>query len=207
MPAPPTSRAAFLARLRAVVPPAKPLPPPYPGPEAFPADLLERFIETTRAVGGTVHVLATDETLADVLDTLAPATDRLVGPGLDATGRPLPAQPHDLADVSVVAARAVVGVAEDAAVLVADLDHIGPPVARLRSAPFLALHLVLVLGPGAIVPDLHAAHARPDVQAALDRADFAVWISGPSKTADIAQTLVHGAHGPEQLTVVVGAST
>ena len=50
------------------------------------------------------------------------------------------------------------------------------------------------------VEDLHAAFAAlpPDALAG----HHLTWISGPSKTADIEQTLVLGAHGPRALAVL-----
>ena len=71
-----------------------------------------------------------------------------------------------------------------------------------RTAALLTDHLVVVLGREAIVADLHDAYDRIDIAAA----PFGWFLAGPSKTADLEQSLVLGAHGPRRLTVVlVGA--
>ena len=83
--------------------------------------------------------------------------------------------------------------AENAAIWVdeADLPH--------RALPFVAQHLAIVLPKRKIVADMHAAYAR------LPRPlpGYGVFISGPSKTADIEQALVIGAQGPKSLVVLL----
>jgi L-lactate dehydrogenase complex protein LldG len=105
------------------------------------------------------------------------------------------AAPAGFADVAVGVATGCLGVAENGAVAL-----------RADTAPHRALHflcerLILLLDVGALVPDLHAACERlaPDV-ASLPHL---VLVAGPSKTADIEQALVVGAHGPRALAVVV----
>jgi hypothetical protein len=85
------------------------------------------------------------------------------------------------------------GVAENGAVWL--------PGSRLgeRSTLFLASQVLVVLERDAIVADLHAAYARIDMMSER----FGIFVAGPSKTADIEQSLVVGAHGPKELTVVL----
>ncbi|MBS0211539.1 MAG: LUD domain-containing protein [Planctomycetes bacterium] len=105
----------------------------------------------------------------------------------------LPAHVHDI-DVAILPG--MFGVAENAAVWVTDAGI------KHRVVYFLPQHLVLVVPRAEIVNHLHEAYARLQ----FPGAGYGLFISGPSKTADIEQSLVIGAHGPRSLTVVlVGA--
>jgi L-lactate dehydrogenase complex protein LldG len=84
------------------------------------------------------------------------------------------------------------GVAENGAIWVEKF--------AFRALPFITQHLVLVLRSSNIIANLHEAYAE---LAEFGMPDFGVFISGPSKTADIEQSLVYGAHGPKTLTVVL----
>ena len=66
-----------------------------------------------------------------------------------------------------------------------------------RRAAFLAERVIVVVARGELVGDLHAAYQRIDPPAA----HYGCFVAGPSKTADIEQALVIGAHGPRALDV------
>jgi L-lactate dehydrogenase complex protein LldG len=100
--------------------------------------------------------------------------------------------PHELHDVDFCVVPAVLGVAENGACWIA--DHGGAN----RAACFLAQHIGVLVSAASLVHDLHEAYER----IALGPG-FAMFLSGPSKTADIEQALVIGAHGPRSCTVVI----
>lgn len=100
-------------------------------------------------------------------------------------------KPHDLEDLDILILESKLAVAENGAVWVSDLEI---PV---RVLPFITKHLMLVISQKNIVPYMHQAYEKLTNL----NADFGVFIAGPSKTADIEQSLVIGAHGALSLTI------
>lgn len=100
--------------------------------------------------------------------------------------------PHQLEDVDFAILPGEFAVAENGAIWVTDrgLKH--------RAIYFIVQHLVLVVDAREIVDNMYQAYQR--IQ--LGTPGFGVFISGPSKTADIEQSLVIGAHGPRSMLVV-----
>jgi L-lactate dehydrogenase complex protein LldG len=91
----------------------------------------------------------------------------------------------------VVVLRGGPAVAESAAVWWVPRDH------EERRAAFLAERVIVVVARDDLVADLHSAYQRIDPAAA----HYGCFVAGPSKTADIEQALVIGAHGPRALVV------
>ena len=74
-----------------------------------------------------------------------------------------------------------------------------PRDALERAAALLTRHLVVVVPATALVASLHEAYARLD----LAETRFGWFLSGPSKTADIEQAMVFGAHGACSMQLVL----
>ena len=83
------------------------------------------------------------------------------------------------------------GVAENGAVWVSEKNIFH------RVIPFITLHLVLILNEEQIIGNMHEAYKK----LSSFNEGYGVFISGPSKTADIEQSLVIGAQGPLSATI------
>lgn len=99
--------------------------------------------------------------------------------------------PHSLQDVELTILKAHFGVAENSGLWVTD-DILGQ-----RVAPFIAQYLAIIVNKKDIVPTMQQAYNLIGNQ----EYGFGTFIAGPSKTADIEQSLVLGAHGARGLIV------
>ena len=99
--------------------------------------------------------------------------------------------PHSLKDVELTIIKAHFGVAENSALWVTD-DILGQ-----RVAPFITQYLAIIVNKKDLIPTMHQAYDRIGNQ----EYGFGTFIAGPSKTADIEQSLVLGAHGARGLVV------
>ena len=190
------AREAILAAVRAARPAAVALPdvdaaPRAPAPGT--AELVARFAASATAAGARMVETRRASLAAAVAALHPPAARVLSRVGSVASTVAEPSRPHDLASLDLLVCEAGLGVAENGAVWL--------PASRLgeRAALFLATEVVVVLDRHAIVADLHAAYARLDVAAEA----FGAFVAGPSKTADIEQSLVVGAQGAMAMIVVL----
>lgn len=99
--------------------------------------------------------------------------------------------PHSLQNVELAIVKAHLGVAENSALWVTDA------ILGQRVSPFIPQYLIIIVNKKDIVPFMQQAYERIGD---LDYG-FGTFIAGPSKTADIEQSLVLGAHGARGLTV------
>jgi L-lactate dehydrogenase complex protein LldG len=178
------SREQILARVRANQPKAVALPevPLFDG-------ALQDFRTNLERMGGEFlegnPVALIRERFADARVICSAAAEV---PG----NRPLPDDPRLLADVDVGIVRARFGVAETGSVWLSEHEF------GVNALGFLSQHLVVLLDPKLIVPNLHHAYRHP----AFRDARYAVFMTGPSATADIEGILVRGAQGIRSLTVI-----
>lgn len=101
--------------------------------------------------------------------------------------------PHSLKNVELNIIKANFGVAENSALWVTDT------ILGQRVSPFIAQYLAIIVNKENIYPTMHQAYEKIGNQ----DYGFGTFIAGPSKTADIEQSLVLGAHGARGLVVFI----
>lgn len=99
--------------------------------------------------------------------------------------------PQDLKNIELAILSAEFGVAENGAVWLTD------KAMGQRILPFITQHLAIILNKKDIVANMHQAYTKIGEQ----EYNFGLFLAGPSKTADIEQSLVIGAHGARSLTI------
>src|SRR5579862_9062351 len=193
-----SSRDAILESLRRNLPPAAARPSPINGIRY--ADPIKQFEETLTVAGGTLVRATATQDLASALANIdvyakAARVASLV-PGIPSRNIDLSAieDPHDLEGIDVAIIPGKFGVAENAAVWIP-----GETLTPHRAIFVIAQHLILIVSADQIVDNLHQAYER--IQWSPN--SFGIFISGPSKTADIEQSLVVGAHGARSCTVIL----
>lgn len=154
-------------------------------------DPVAKFISTLESIGGRVHAL---QDLQQLEQEIIQEKEKglLVLNAIDGIENSINAWPAtDMEPVHKACIKASIGVAENGAVWIGESQMIN------RLLPFICQHLVVVLEKDKIVSTMHQAYRQVNTF----EEGFGVFIAGPSKTADIEQSLVIGAHGARSMTV------
>ena len=189
-----SSRSMILDRVRRNQPASRPSPtvPTFDKPLASP---LASFTAALARMGGVVTKLPAHAALDRFIRERFPQAAVICSATPEVAGtRDIHAVRHgaELDDVDVGVVRAVFGVAETGSVALTEREF------GVNALGFLAQHLVVLLDPAAIVPNLHHAYGK---RGFFDAA-YAVLMTGPSATADIEGVLIRGAQGIRTLTVI-----
>lgn len=157
-------------------------------------DLLAIFKNNLELAGATWYEIDSVEKAKDIMRTKLPdakvicsATD--VWNGNKDLGSVV--NPKDLEDVDLGVLRADFGVAEMGMVWLTEKNL------KVNSIGFLSQHLAILLDPKRITENMHSAYKLVDLKAH----SYGCFMMGPSATADIGATLVHGAQGARSLTL------
>jgi L-lactate dehydrogenase complex protein LldG len=163
----------------------------YPNP-------LMQFMNMTKSVGGNAIEVEKDCDINALIRELYPDAKEIASnlPEItiatrnpDEVGRA-----HDLNGTDVGIIRGVFGVAENACVWI-------PQTMKEKAVCFISENLVILLPKSQIVNNMHEAYKRIEFDKEYD--GYGVFISGPSKTADIAQVLVMGAQAARSATILL----
>ena len=157
-------------------------------------DVFVKFSTTLKSIGGDViEIISFDELnniiaeknntgklVVNTIHQLGDVDSQLIG---------MPKEILNGVDTAII--KGAIAVAENGAVWLYESQMIN------RLLPFICQHLILVIEKKNIVATMHQAYQQIDT----DKEGFGVFIAGPSKTADIEQSLVIGAHGARSLIV------
>ena len=169
---------------------------------------LVQFVKMSEAVGGQVIEVAPGRDVNTLIRELFPDAKEIASnlPEItiatrnpDEVGRA-----RDLNGTDVGVVRGSFGVAENACVWI-------PQQMKEKAVCFISENLVILLDKKQIVNNMHEAYARLSSQAnsqepmakSFNDYGYGSFISGPSKTADIAQVLVMGAQAARSATVLL----
>jgi len=160
-------------------------------------DTVQKYIDIFKSIGGSAYLIDDISAVKLSINNNFDVTKQIVTtlPELRDTAELLSitADPHKYEDVELAIIRAHFAVAENGAVWLTE-EAMGQ-----RIIPYICQHLAVIVSAESIVPTLHEAYE----QIGMGDYGFAGFIAGPSKTADIEQALVLGAHGPLTMTVYI----
>ena len=183
-------REQILAQVKQNQPPQKALP--IINILVPPKDLLIEFKAKLETLHVAVFLVDDFNAIKTILHNEVKAADRLVTTIAELADTAIfidaiKEKSHSLENVELAIIPAHFGVAENGAVWVTE------DLIKYRVLPFIAQQLAVVINKTDIVANMHLAYDK----IAGTSYDFGVFIAGPSKTADIEQSLVLGAHGPK----------
>ena len=159
-------------------------------------DPLSQFVNMTKSVGGNAIEVEKGRDINVLIRELYPDAKEIASnlPGISIATRNPDAvdQALDLNGTDVGIVRGEFGVAENACVWI-------PQTMKEKAVMFISENLVILLDKNQIVNNMHEAYKRID----FNDYGYGTFISGPSKTADIAQVLVMGAQAARSATVLL----
>jgi len=160
-------------------------------------DLVSQFISISAAVGGEAVELPEGKDLNEFILERYPNMNAIASNMPEITCSTLNPDDvevaQDLNGTDLAVVKGEIGVAENGCVWI-------PQTVKHKIIYFIAERLVIILEKKNLVNNMAEAYAK--IQQ-MPKYNFATFISGPSKTADIEQTLVKGAHGAMEALVIL----
>lgn len=158
-------------------------------------DAVKEFIGMSKTVGSKVIEVKKGDNLNVVIREACPNAKIFASnvEGIEADLNPdTIASAADLNGTDVGIVQGEVGVAENGCIWI-------PQTMKERAVCFISEELVILLSKSNVVNNMHEAYKRIE----MTNYGYGVFISGPSKTADIEQALVMGAQAARGVTVIL----
>ena len=158
-------------------------------------DRLKQFMETVRFVGGDAVLLEPGQDINQLIRSIYPDASLIASslPYVTASLDPdTVSEASDLNGVDVGVVEGKVAVAENGCIWI-------PQTMKERAVMFISQCLVIIVDRNDIVNNMHQAYEKVSSTEYL----YGCFISGPSKTADIAQALVMGAQAAREVIVLI----
>lgn len=191
------TREKILSKIKKGVAPSVPLPDMSIADEwagEINMDLLKQTLET---VGGEIHILDSISEVDSKLSGLFPDVKmtfcNIEGVNFGNVDLKKGITTLELAKLEVSVLKGEFVVEENGAVFLSDRNM------GSNMIPTITEYLVLVVPKDNVLKNMHEAYKKID----LKSMEYGIFISGPSKTADIESTLVFGAHGAKNLAVLL----
>jgi L-lactate dehydrogenase complex protein LldG len=190
-----SARERIMARVRAACAAGERIPPPPPEPPAPPTLGWSDFGAALAETDGELNPAVPRAGLRAEVERLAGGAFQCAHGAAALLGLP-PASPEfeEVDGSPCLVASGRLAVARTGSIL------LGESEVPLRAHLLAARALILLVPEKALVDDLPEVYESVD-PASLPRGYLAL-VTGPSRTADIEQTLVTGAHGPRRVVVV-----
>ena len=161
-------------------------------------DPLSQFIEMSKNVGGNIIEVKENQDINALVKELYPDAKEIASNLSEitiATRNPDTienAQALNGTDVGII--RGMFGVAENGCIWI-------PQQMKEKAVCFISENIVILLRKSQIVNNMHEAYKQIAFDSKYD--GYGTFISGPSKTADIAQVLVMGAQAARSVTILL----
>lgn len=160
------------------------------------AEPLQQFVEMSEKVGGRAICVGEGQDVNELIRGLYPEAAEIASnlPEITiATRNPdTVSEAQDLNGTDLAVLKGELGVAENGCIWI-------PQTMKEKAVCFIAEYLVILIDRKAIVNNMHEAYSRME----MNGYGYGCFISGPSKTADIAQALVMGAQAARGVTVLI----
>ncbi|MFY0255849.1 lactate utilization protein C [Chitinophaga sp. 30R24] len=154
---------------------------------------LEAYRKVLELLGGQLFEIKDEGEIPALLAQHYPDLQRIIRVPDLSGGAWANEAPHLLEDVDMAIVEGQWGVAENGAIWLTEEEL------QVRVLPFISQHLAIILRKERILATMHEAYEK----IGAPQTGFGVFIAGPSKTADIEQSLVLGAHGAKSLSVFI----